>query len=180
MLCDICNKNPATIHIQEIVQGKKKSLHICPDCAAQKVEEDPILKGFNLADMLYNLSDELELPFKTGVKKDKDKEEAVQPTLVCSECGWDTAKFRKTGRLGCAQCYMIFRELLIPGVSTMHKGTLHVGKQPGTPSNSENSRISLKIMNLQQEMNEHVQREEYEKAASIRDDIAQLKKTLSE
>ena len=28
MLCEICQKNEATIHIQEIVGGQKKSLHL--------------------------------------------------------------------------------------------------------------------------------------------------------
>lgn len=177
MLCELCNKNPATIHIQEIVHNKKKALHICAQCAADKVENDPILKGFNLADMLYNLSDELELPFKTD-KSNNEHCEEPQPSLVCSECGWDSAKFRKTGRLGCAQCYLIFRELLTQGLSTMHKGTLHVGKQPGAPSDSTTSRISLSIMSLQQEMEEYVQREEYEHAAVIRDEINKLKKSL--
>ena len=176
MLCELCDKNQATIHIQEIVHNKKKSLHICAKCATEKVEKDPILEGFNLADMLYNLSDDLKLPFKT--EKTEVKQEGLKPTLVCSECGWDSAKFRNTGRLGCAQCYLIFREMLVQGLSTMHKGTLHVGKQPGEPSNNETSRISLKIMILQQEMAEHVQREEYEEAATLRDEITSLKTTL--
>ena len=176
MLCELCKKNQATIHIQEIIHNKKKSLHICAQCAAEKVEKDPILKGFNLADMLYNLSDELELPFKTEATE--HKVDGQHPTLVCSECGWDSAKFRNTGRLGCAQCYLLFRELLTQGLSTMHKGTLHVGKQPGEPSDCETSRISLSIMNLQQEMDEYVQREEYEQAAVIRDEICKLKESL--
>jgi len=177
MLCELCQKNPATIHIQEIIHNKKKSLHICAQCAAEKVEKDPILEGFNLADMLYNLSDELELPFKTEDTK-QEKHDTAKPTLVCSECGWDSAKFRSTGRLGCAQCYLLFREMLMQGLGTMHKGTLHVGKQPGAPSDNETSRISLQIMTLQQEMNEYVQREEYEQAAEMRDQIGKLKESL--
>ncbi len=178
MLCEICHKNPATIHIQEIVQGNKKSLHICSECAADKVEKDPILQGFNLADMLYNLSDELEMPFHN--EKDDGKEGECQPSLICSECGWDTAKFRKTGRLGCAQCYMIFRELLVPGLNTMHRGSLHVGKQPGNHGTSESSRVTLQVMSLQQQLDEYVQREDYESAAQIRDQITELKQSLSE
>ena len=29
MLCQICNKNPATIHVQEIINGEKKVFHLC-------------------------------------------------------------------------------------------------------------------------------------------------------
>ncbi len=56
MICEICNKNPATIHIQEIINGQKKVLHICADCASKKSTENPLLQGFNVAEMLYNLS----------------------------------------------------------------------------------------------------------------------------
>ena len=179
MLCELCKKNPATIHIQEIVHNKKRSLHICSQCAAEKVEKDPILQGFNLADMLYNFSDELALPFQTEKEKENaESGDESRPTLVCSDCGWDSAKFRKTGRLGCAQCYMIFREMLTQGLNTMHKGTLHVGKKPGAPNDNETSRISLQIMKLQHEMDEYVQREEYERAAELRDQITTLKEEL--
>ncbi len=58
MLCQICNKNPATIHVQEIINGEKKVFHLCGECASKKAETEPILQSFNLAEMLYNFTNE--------------------------------------------------------------------------------------------------------------------------
>ena len=178
MLCKICNKNPATIHIQEIVNGEKKTLHICAECAAKKSKEDPVLQGFNLAEMLYSLSGQMGAgasdkpePLKTG-----DELTGQQPQMVCPKCGWDSEKFRKTGRLGCAGCYDVFSEIISPALSNMHRGVLHVGKVPGLDGSSDGaSRRAMEIMKLQRELEECVRREEFERAAEIRDRVNALR-----
>jgi len=171
MICSICKKNPATIHIQEIIGGEKKTLHICAECAAHKSQNDPLFQGFNLAEMLYNLSTQME-----AVSDDQSGDDG-QPVVeaVCDSCGWDTTKFRKTGRMGCSECYKVFSEILAPALKNMHRGTLHVGKKPGSSSNTESAKIMMEIMNLQKELEELVLREEYEKAAKTRDKINELK-----
>jgi len=176
MICELCKKNQATIHIQEIVEGKKKALHICTECAAKKSHDDTFLKGFNLAEMLYNLTGQMEFPFAN-----EEQAPAIgdsQMLLSCHICGWASDKFRKTGRLGCSNCYNAFKELLEPALKNMHKGSLHVGKKPGGGASNESGRIMLELMNLQKELEDLVQREEYEKAAIIRDKINELKKQM--
>ena len=41
LLCELCNKNEATIHITKIVNGVKKEANICSECAGKS-------EGFNL------------------------------------------------------------------------------------------------------------------------------------
>ncbi|OGV35896.1 MAG: hypothetical protein A2020_07520 [Lentisphaerae bacterium GWF2_45_14] len=178
MHCELCKKNQATIHIQEIIEGKKKALHICTECAAKKSHDDSILKGFNLAEMLYNLTGQMEFPFVNDEAAQIPGDPQV--LLSCHSCGWDSDKFRKTGRLGCSNCYSAFKELLDPALKNMHRGTLHVGKKPGGGASNESGRLMLELMNLQKELEELVQREEYEKAAVIRDKINKLKKQMKE
>lgn len=178
MICQLCNKNPATIHIQEIISGEKKVLHICADCAAKKTQDDPVLKGFNLAEMLYNLSGQIELPFSD--EEDAPGTDDSQVVLVCSECGWDSTRFRKTGRLGCGNCYEIFNEILSNALKNMHRGSLHVGKKPGGGSSNESGKLMMELMNMQKELEEYIQREEYEKAAVLRDKINELKNKIEE
>ena len=36
MHCQICNKNEATIHLTEIVDGMRSEMHICEHCAAEQ------------------------------------------------------------------------------------------------------------------------------------------------
>ena len=172
MICKICNKNPATIHIQEIVNGEKKTLHICAECAAKKSKEDPVLQGFNLAEMLYSLSGQL----GTGdAEKPEPLKEGDETQSVCQKCGWDTGKFRKTGRLGCASCYEVFCDIITPALANMHRGVLHVGKVPGLDATDPSGRRPMEIMKLQRELEDCVRREDFERAAEIRDKINALR-----
>ncbi|QSH41770.1 UvrB/UvrC motif-containing protein [Lentisphaerota bacterium ZTH] len=182
MLCDICKQNEATIHIQEIINGEKKTLNLCGDCAAKKSKNDPAfdIGGFNLAEMLYNLSENMEIP---GLKLPEEQQEKAgaddtAAKLSCPGCGWSLQGLRKTGRVGCPQCYKTFRSVIMEALENMHRGKLHVGKKPGGSKDDESPRKMLELMNLQKELDELVQREEYEKAAEVRDTIIQLKESL--
>jgi protein-arginine kinase activator protein McsA len=57
MLCDICKKKEAVIHIQEISSAGKKIVHMCNDCAEKQQQFDPFLQFGNLtfADVLQNI-----------------------------------------------------------------------------------------------------------------------------
>jgi len=180
MLCDICNINEATIHVQEINHGKKKTLNICTHCASEHNLSDKEIEGFNLAEILYNLSSQMLNKQPDSDKENNDSPEIKNPDLSdilyhlkCS-CGWDAARFRETGRLGCAECYNVFAPLLKDALKSMHKGTFHIGKIPGTHID-ENGKTAMKIMSLQKELDECVQKEEYENAAKLRDEINKLR-----
>ncbi|MCF6176525.1 MAG: UvrB/UvrC motif-containing protein [Victivallaceae bacterium] len=179
MICEICKKNPATIHIQEIVDNQKKSMHICAECAEKKSAPQLLFDGnFNLAEVLYNITEHMGLPgFELGAssKKNEETETQEQAKATCMKCGWTLSQLRKTGRLGCSQCYKSFRDVLDDAFDTMHRGKLHVGKKPGGKID-ESSTVMLEIMNMKKELEELVQREEYEKAAVVRDKINALTK----
>ena len=108
MLCQICNKNPATIHVQEIINGEKKVFHLCGECASKKAETEPILQSFNLAEMLYNFTNE-----KAAESADAPEDAAPAAAVKCGTCGWDTERFRKTGRLGVPTVILFFRKRLL-------------------------------------------------------------------
>jgi protein arginine kinase activator len=182
MLCDICKKREATIHIQEIVNSNKKAMHLCSECAVKKSQNDPSFDfgGFNLAEMLYNISEShggipgLKVPHK-------DTDESSQETLTqkCPSCNWTLKALRQTGRVGCPECYKVFREVIDNALENMHRGKLHVGKKPGAQSPDTTSNLMLELMNLQKELDEVIQREEYEKAAKLRDKIHSLKDKIT-
>ena len=50
--------------------------------------------------------------------------------MKCPHCGFSQADFKKSGRLGCPECYQTFAEGLAGLLKTMHKGTRHTGKAP--------------------------------------------------
>ncbi len=182
MLCMLCKKNTATIHIQEVVNGEKKALHICADCAAKKSKDDPVLQGFNLAEMLYSLSSQIGAPAQeAGKPEPAGSQEDASAQLLCQKCGWDSTRFRKTGRLGCADCYKTFSEIVSPALANMHRGVLHTGKIPGLDASADQSRRrALEIMKLQKELEDCVRREDFERAAVIRDEINKFRSGESE
>lgn len=181
MKCDICKKNEATIHIQEIMNGKKKNLNICSSCASEKNIAESNIDGFNLSEILYNLSSQMMNASQEHQEENLEDELSDESIIsqhagvVCSKCGWNTARFRETGRLGCANCYKVFEPVLRNAIANMHKGNIHLGKHPKTVEGS-NAEMAMKLMSLQKELEQHVKREEYEEAAKIRDRINDLKK----
>jgi len=179
MLCGICHKNMATIHIQEIVGSEKRTLHLCQECAAKKAQEDSSFQALNLAEVLYNISNQF-----NGEQKEEIPEEHTG--LFCKTCGWDYESFRKTGRLGCPECYNAFYDTLKSAIGAMHRGTTHTGKFPGTFAGElpEQGKLNLGILKnelekLQNSLNHAVENEEYERAAILRDKINELKEQLS-
>jgi protein arginine kinase activator len=54
----------------------------------------------------------------------------LDPAKPCPNCGYTLAELRRTGRLGCAQCYGPFAPLLAPQLPLLHRGTRHHGKVP--------------------------------------------------
>lgn len=184
MLCDICKQHEATIHIQEIINSNKKAMHLCSECAVKKSQNDPSFDfgGFNLAEMLYNISESQGgLPGLPQLSENEPADDKLKeiPDLKCMNCKWTLKALRRTGRVGCPECYKVFHEVIENALENMHRGKLHVGKKPGSKSGDKSSSFMLKLMNLQKELDEVIQREEYEKAAKLRDKINSLKEKMN-
>ena len=99
------------------------------------------------------------------------------PTQKCPVCGFSQADFKKTGRLGCSECYVTFADGMGSLLKAMHKGTEHVGKFPQRAQRTValNHRMRALTENLQKAVAD----ENYETAASLRDEIKQLENELS-
>jgi protein arginine kinase activator len=158
MICDVCKNAEATVYYTEIVEGKMKKVNLCDSCSKAKGVDDPT--GFSLADKLLGLGAAQEI------------ERGAGSTQRCPACGFSQADFKKTGRLGCARCYETFSEGLNSLLKAMHKGTNHTGKVPGRISRQIEREQTLK--NLQRDLQKAVADENYESAASIRDQLRQL------
>src|ERR1039458_4041734 len=113
MLCTICKEKPATVHLTQIVGDKMQKLDLCEDCAKTKGINDPT--SFGLAD----------LDLVLGLGASQQLEQAAGGVeLKCPRCGFTQADFKKSGRLGCPECYRTFAEGLAGLLKTMHKGRL--------------------------------------------------------
>jgi protein arginine kinase activator len=157
MDCDVCKKNSATVFLTQIVDGKMQKVNLCESCSKDKGVTDPT--GFALADLLLGLGAAQEIEKGSSVAK-------------CPNCGFSQADFKKTGRLGCAQCYDTFEEGLSSLIKQMHKGTEHQGKIPQRLVRSMARQNQLK--ELQRDLRKAVSEENYESAAQLRDQIRQF------
>jgi protein arginine kinase activator len=90
----------------------------------------------------------------------------------CNHCGCTLELLRKSGNLGCFQCYENFKEKLLPVMKNMQKSLKHRGKQPkgfvtNPPKNSQKSA-------LEEKLREAIKGEDFEEAAKIRDQLRLL------
>jgi protein arginine kinase activator len=92
--------------------------------------------------------------------------------IKCPRCGFTQADFKKSGRLGCPECYKTFAEGLEGLLKTMHKGTRHAGKVPEALRASREQADRLK--SLQKKLDKAIKEEDFEQAAQLRDELKQL------
>lgn len=158
MYCQRCKKQAATVHVTDIRKGEKVERHLCDGCAVQtKVTPTAVVPfGPSLASFIAK---------KAGAS-DLAK-------LTCPNCHLTFAEFQSTGLLGCPADYDAFEKALVPLIERAHEGgSHHVGKIPrrlGTPRPVEND-----LVRLRGELTKAVSTEQYEKAATLRDQIKTL------
>ena len=171
MLCDICKKNEAVIHIQEISAAGKKIINLCNECAAKQQQGmDPLQQfGLNFNDVLENIK-------KISADLAKNKSVA-ENSPVCPRCGWDLRKMdENNGLLGCADCYGTFKSVIQKAVADIHRSHVHTGKRPGKNKTEPPEIFRMKLQKLENELQAAIQFEDYERAAVIRDEIASIRK----
>ena len=158
MQCSICKDKPATVHLTQIVGDKMQKLDLCEECAKAKGINDT---SFAMADLMLGL----------GASEELDQS-AAGAELKCPRCGFSQADFKKSGRLGCPDCYKTFAEGLSGLLKTMHKGTRHAGKTPeALRSTRENSD---RLKQLQKKLNKAIESENFEEAAQLRDELKKI------
>jgi protein arginine kinase activator len=164
MLCQVCNKNNATVHYTKIINGEIEELHLCDKCAMNNNEFE-FDSTFSFHKLLTGLIDILQ----GGTVKEEDD-------IICSSCGLSYSKFKQTGKFGCPHCYDNFKTKLLPLFKGIHGHSEHIGK---IPKRANKNIIKRKeIGKLRKELDELVNKEAFEKAALVRDKIKQLENEL--
>ncbi len=185
MICESCHQNLATVHLTEIVAKQKKELHLCEDCAREKGD---VFKGhFSVHDFLGGLTGDQKGAAaagdkkKTGEKKEAAPAKAKAPvsdTGPCPACGLTFPEFKASGRLGCFNDYEHFKKDLLPLLEKIHGATQHTGRVPSSVGQKLETQKVLTA--LRKDLNLAVQREEYERAAELRDKIKNLESKPSD
>lgn len=161
MLCDLCNKNQATVHLTEIIDDEISELHLCEECARKKSVQ--MEQQFGIADLL------------AGLAEFGKPEEKAEADFKCSNCGLSYQDFKRVGRLGCSECYSTFRKYLLPLLKKIHGSTQHLGKAPYKIAVA-GSKKKIPLEELRMRLKEAVGNEEFEEAARLRDKIKELER----
>jgi protein arginine kinase activator len=161
--CQKCKKAVATIHLTEIEHGEKREKHLCEQCAVNEdIQIQPKHVSFNQI-----LTDFVVQQAQTERKMDQ----------TCKACGASFGDFRHVGLLGCPSCYDAFEPALKPLLQRAHGNELrHVGKSPRRKSTDTNGRqeAARERARLERELQQAIDREDFEQAARVRDDLRTL------
>lgn len=160
MLCQDCKKKESTVHLTQIVNNQKITLNLCQDCAEKRGFHNPFVGGaFPLGEMLASVT--------SGII---EKKISGASTAKCPSCGMVFSDFPKVGRFGCGQCYTAFRPMINQMLSRIHGATEHKGDlAPLIPK--VQVRELTKEEQLDEDLKKAIAKEDFERAAHIRDQI---------
>ncbi len=169
MKCQHCEK-PATFHITELTDANGPSVaHLCEDHAKE------YLSGGNPA---TGTASTLSGMLAKQLKLDETTEElAALDQKTCPMCGISFSEFRQSGRLGCPYDYVVFEPDLEPLLINIHGAKEHKGKHPSRATISPDKQHRL--IQIRKEMKAAVEKEDYETAGRLRDEIKQLEEGSS-
>lgn len=173
MRCDRCKMREAKYRVMESLNGEEEEHNLCPHCAA----ELGLLNSFSVFQNFFS-------PDASGISN---------PSERCPHCGRSYAEFRSTGLLGCPHCYESFESRLPYVIRRVQAGMRHLGRKPGE---AKAAKLELKLSQpdgvnqmdsastksdevsggtnldaLRKARDRAIAREDYEKAAELRDQI---------
>ncbi|MQA88805.1 MAG: excinuclease ABC subunit B [Gemmatimonas sp.] len=159
MRCDSCGKSDAVIQLTQVENNEMRVLHLCASCAADRgVETETQQVNEPLADFLAQIG--------KGAGEGPAKGR-------CPACGLTASQLRQTGRLGCGVCYTHYDDHLRSLLRRLHGGSKHVGKMI-LPADPEDSDRTARILSLRRSLQKAVDAEDFEHAASLRDELRRL------
>jgi len=176
--CEECGKRPATLHLTKIVNGEKTEYHICEHCAKEKGDMFTGFNNFGINQLLAGLLNFDPLIKKEGASGKEGTAGTPAKPLRCETCGLTYAQFSKSGRFGCSDCYSFLGDRLNPLFRRIHGNTQHIGKVPERTGGK--LKIRKELEQLKAALQQYVAREEFEKAAEIRDRIRALEQKIAQ
>ncbi|NLM06641.1 MAG: hypothetical protein GX219_06960 [Tissierellia bacterium] len=191
MLCQICNKNEAVIHMTTLNDGKPEEIHICEKCAKERGEfkfgigipvgitEDGFELPFSLDDFFNNFVKNIFMNepkmnmynpnTNTGGGQPHVNTEALGPGCdICMHCGMTLKDYLISGEGNCEKCYEHFRPRIVRHLDH------YMRNQIGFDDTKERREIKLKlneVLRLKSDLEISVALEDYEQASKIRDRI---------
>lgn len=170
MKCERCGAREAEVHIRQQKGKEIAEFHLCRQCAEHMAKEGLIPDiSFELPidSFLWGL-----LPGHGPSHPGPDMAPSTTGDMVCGSCGLDRSSLRRSGRYGCPDCFKAFHEDLGPLLRKIHGSEIHRGSRPGNACGNDTS--PEEVGSLRTELKDAVEKEEYERAAVLRDRIREI------
>lgn len=175
MICQKCNQNEATFHLRQNINGNIKEIHLCPQCAAE-LGYDSVFTGMETFNPFGSMN--MDVQNFLGSLFSQELPTGRNPEMhKCSFCGTTFEEFAQNAMAGCANCYHEFYNDMLPYIQRIHGKTRHVGKIPA--SAGKGLKLQRELTQLKKQLNEAVTAQEYEKAATLRDQIKDIEKKVN-
>lgn len=154
-VCQHCKKNPATLNYVEIINGEKFESHLCKSCYASLYGELHSKANSDVWAGLFGISD-------AEIK-------------VCPVCGTTYADYERTGLLGCASCYDVFKDELLIAIKRIQGEVRHVGK---VGTNKDEFGLHRRLKTLQEELEVALREKRFSDAGILHKRIKEITNTL--
>lgn len=179
MICQSCGKRQAVTQIKTNINGVVSEYNLCPECAKKM--------GYQTGADFYNPFLSLDSLLGSFFGKDKIADSVTR----CPVCGASFQEISQSGKVGCAECYRVFHDQLLPSVQRIHGNTCHNGKVPTGMSMQVAPQVNLtvskeppkeetpeerKVRELKEKLKEAIASQNFEEAAVLRDQIKELEK----
>ncbi|MDR1651718.1 MAG: UvrB/UvrC motif-containing protein [Synergistaceae bacterium] len=183
MLCENCGKREVEVLIKQVTDNDVRHMSLCRECAGELGFVSSPMPSITIS---FSIADEPPKIRKVRRVQPKRREQAFD-SVECSGCGTKFAEFREDGFLGCPNCYEAFRFPLGAYLQKTQGAESHwIGSELFRDIELESDEMILaaeqikkraadeNIAKLRLELNEAVSREDYERAAEIRDMLVPL------
>ncbi|MDR3254697.1 MAG: UvrB/UvrC motif-containing protein [Synergistaceae bacterium] len=184
MLCSNCGKREVEVLIKQVVNNEVHNLNLCRACAEELGFISPDIPSITIS---FSLGDAEPLDHRKPRRMRLEKKDNAYDALLCSACGMEYSEFRSSGVLGCPECYESFRfplgarfqreqgaESHWSGSETFAEiGVLRDIGETEITRRVRDERLA-NIDRLRHEIQDAVSREEYERAAELRNILSPL------
>lgn len=181
MLCQNCHENEANVHYTQTINGVKKEMVLCEECA----------RKLGIGNISFSMPMSLSSIF--GDFLEDYEQESLLPSFVkpselqCNQCGMTYQEFINGGKFGCEHCYDVFADQIDHILKNIQGSNRHIGRRPYLAQNTAFQKETegakkmekgpkSKQEKLQEDLKKAIAEERYEDAAKIRDEIKKLEK----
>lgn len=165
MICQKCHKRPGTIRYAEVVDGRVTDQFWCAECLAEQRNAG---EGFEISAVSPTR------PTRNAIHGVVSR--AVRAQRACPDCDTSLQEVIDTNRVGCATCYDAFSDDLTELLIKLHGRATHTGKSAHLTDMRAQLRADLRAKRAL--LRSVLKAENYEEAASLRDEIRALETGL--